>query len=378
MGKLDYLKQYRSTNTVSSYESALKNFFRMVYKIPRKEPKEKKKDQINLEELAERYFSEKRNYEEDMQNFLIEIKDFAPKTVKLHLSAVRIFLLENKVELSQQFWRRLQGRVKGSRALTLDKVPSNVELRKIMTHLPVQGKTLFLVLSSSGMRIGEALKLVPEDLEFNDPAQINIRGEYTKTGNSRVTFISKEASEAVGEWLKIRKEYLGSAAARSRYEKSIDDSRLFPFTEVNARHMWNIALRKTGNGKMDAQTNIHLVHPHVLRKFFRSKMATVIPVDVTEALMGHEGYLTEVYRKYSTEDLAGFYKQGEHTLLIFTEVAEISKIKAEVEDRNKQLQTLVNGMATENMDLKQRMMKLEQKIAGIEKDVHDVREKISQ
>jgi len=33
------------------------------------------------------------------------------------------------------------------------------------------------------------------------------------------------------------------------------------------------------------------VHPHVLRKFFRTKMGSVIPVDVVEALMGHEGYL---------------------------------------------------------------------------------------
>ncbi|RJS77624.1 hypothetical protein CW667_02880 [Candidatus Bathyarchaeota archaeon] len=26
-------------------------------------------------------------------------------------------------------------------------------------------------------------------------------------------------------------------------------------------------------------------------------MATVVPIDVVEALMGHKGYLTEVYRR---------------------------------------------------------------------------------
>ncbi|MEM3629336.1 MAG: hypothetical protein QXW47_06335 [Candidatus Jordarchaeales archaeon] len=55
----------------------------------------------------------------------------------------------------------------------------------------------------------------------------------------------------------------------------------------------------------------------MLRKFFRTRMATVIPVDIVEALMVHEGYLAEVYRQYSFEDLAKYYKQGEHTLLVF-------------------------------------------------------------
>jgi tetrahydromethanopterin S-methyltransferase subunit F len=40
----------------------------------------------------------------------------------------------------------------------------------------------------------------------------------------------------------------------------------------------------------------------------------VIPSDVVEALMGHEEGLTEVYRRYSTEDLEEFYKKGEYAL----------------------------------------------------------------
>ena len=53
----------------------------------------------------------------------------------------------------------------------------------------------------------------------------------------------------------------------------------------------------------------------------------MIPVDVVEALMGHEGYLTEVYRRYSIEDLAKFYKQGEYALLVFTESGKVGRPK---------------------------------------------------
>jgi integrase len=87
----------------------------------------------------------------------------------------------------------------------LDKVPSNAELRRILSHMDVKGKSLFLVLASSGMRIGEALRLKVEDVDLtSDPPKINIRGEYTKTGNPRIAFISFEARESLEEWLKNR------------------------------------------------------------------------------------------------------------------------------------------------------------------------------
>ena len=360
MGRLDYLKQNESVNSVRSYTSALKKFFETIYG-----------ERDGLEELAERYFTEQRNYEEDVQAFAVAVKDSAPMTRRLSISAVRILLLENHVELPQLFWRRLRGRIKGARAITDDKVPDNETLRKVMMHLPIQGKALYLTLASSGMRIGEALRLQPEDLDLeSDPVKVNIRGEYTKTGNKRVTFISREAKEAVTEWLKVRSDYLkaavGKSKARPQYKKefkgkSLDDERLFPFSEVNARIIWRNALAKSGNGKQDPRTNITLMHPHVLRKFFRSQMGTIIPIDVAEAIMGHEGYLTEVYRKYPDPEktLAEFYLKGEHVLLAFTEAGEVSKLRQEIEERNRQLQTLVNGLTAENMELKARLSRVE-------------------
>ena len=246
-----------------------------------------------------------------------------------------------------------------------------MEFRKILMHMPIHGKALYLTLESSGMRIGEGLQLALGDLELDqDPVKINIRGEYTKTGNPRVAFISREAREAIMEWLKVRGSYLEAAVKKSHmYNKSAEDPRLFPFRDNTAYAIWKNALKKAGFKKRDKYTNRHRIHPHVLRKFFRTKMATLIPVDVVEALMGHEGYLTEVYRRYSVEDLARFYKQGEPALLIFTEAQEVSKLRAEVEERNRQLQALVNGLTAENLELKSRVAKAEMKILRVLKKV---------
>ena len=365
MGRLDYLKQYSSESTVRSYESALKAFFEMVHG-----------ERENLEVLADRYFVEGRDYEADVQNFMVRLKGLAPKSVKLKLSAVRVFLIENEVDLPQRFWRRLRSRVKGSRALTIDKVPGNAELRSIISHLPEHGRALFLTLASSGMRIGEALQLKIGDLELDqESVKVNIRGEYTKSGNPRMAFVSREAKEAIEEWMKVRDEYLEAAAGKSHlYDKSAEDSRLFPFLGTTARIVWNSALQKAGHGKRDSSTNRRMIHPDVLRKFFRTKMGSVIPVDVVEALMGHEGYLNEVYRRYSIEDLAKFYKQGEHALLIFTEATEVTKLRQEIEEKNRQLQTLVNGLTTENLEMKNRLNQLKIEFEEHKKTVQELKD----
>jgi len=95
-------------------------------------------------------------------------------------------------------------------------------------------------------------------------------------------------------------------------------------------------------------------------------------VDVVEALMGHEGYLTEVYRRYSMEQLAKFFLQGESALLVFAEAEEVSKLRVEVDEKNKQLQTLVNGLTAENLELKSRMSKMETEHSRLEKENADL------
>jgi len=364
---LDFLKQYSGVSTKRNYKSAYRDLFQVVY--GQRDP---------VEELAEKYVGESREHRQDIEDFLVSLKGMAPKTIRTKITAVRTFLIENDIDINTGFWTRISKRIKGSRALTIDQVPTHEQFRKVFNHLVIAARALFIVLLSSGMRIGEALKLKPGDLELNrDPVRVNVRGEYTKTGNPRVTFISREAKEIVEEWLKVRDEYLQQAVSKTGlYDKDPDDPRLFPFSHANAYVMWNEALRKSGFDKRDESTNRHTVHPHTLRKFFRTKLAAVISVDVVEALMGHEGYLTEVYRRYSMEDLAGFYKQGEHALLVFTESGEVSKLREEVVKQRDQLQAIVNGVTAENMTLRAKVETQEAKIERQELEMEKLRGKI--
>jgi integrase len=307
-----------SNATRWTYKSSLKRFFQTIYgTVYGKEPK---LAEAQLFADIEKYFSEKRNYEEDVKAFFISIKDNPPKTIQTWLSIVRNFLLENKKELPQYFWKKLRRRVKGSRAVTEDFPPSNEQLRQIVTHMTAKGKALFLMMASSGMRIRETLKLKIEDVDFDvSPTRINVKAEYTKTGTRRWAWISDEATEALKEWLKVRNREFETAIARSTlHEKSPDDdNRIFPFEKPSAYEIWNNALDSAQLNGIDKTTMRHKFHPQTLRKFCRSRLGTVLTEDLAEALIGHEGYLTAVYRKYSVEQLAEFYQKAEHTLSVY-------------------------------------------------------------
>jgi integrase len=340
-----FLNNYHNPNTKRNLRTSITNFFEAMYE-------EAKRKQ--LDSLAEKYFNEKRDYEKDVEDFLNHLNGAAPLTIKLKISNVKTFLLENNVEIPQKFWRKVNRRINGSRALNLDRIPTSDELKKLLFHMPIHGKALFLTLESSGMRIGELLQSHLDDLYLNEePTRIQLRGEITKTGNPRHVFFSREAHEALIEWLKVREDYLKSAVGKSHlYDKNFIDSRIFPFDSSTAYSMWSKALHKSGLNGKDKSTGREKIHPHTLRKFFRTRLgAAGIPVDVVEALMGHEGYLTEVYRRYTLDDLRKFYLKGESALLVFTEVQEVTKLRKEVEERNKSLQNLVTELTTKNLTL---------------------------
>ena len=358
-----FIGSYVAYNTIKRYRRVVEEFLQSIYG-----------DDIDPAEAADRYFEEahsgQRDVELDVINYLKSKVDIAPISFRGNISILRLFLEEGGIELRRSFWRRIRSMKKGTTTIAIDRAPTKQELRRLLQHLPIQGRALILTLASSGMRIGEALQIRLSDINLDeDPPKIDIKPQYTKSGDRRWVFISTEAKEAILEWLKIRESYLKSAAAKIKHmcKKPTDDDRVFPMSHSNVYEMWHRALEKAKLDDRDPVTNRRLLHIHVLRKFFRSQMAAAgVPVDVVEALMGHRGYLTEAYRKYNVQQLAEFYKQGEWSVLIYTEAADLSKLREEFENRIREVQDLNTQLTQENLGLNRRIRDLEQKIADIE------------
>lgn len=295
----------------------------------------------------------------EIEKFYISQKGYAPVTVINRMSLVRSFLEECGLALPDRFWERLRGRrVKGrAKPVTADRPPSQEEMRLLIQYLPVHGRALVLVLLSGGLRVGEALKLRLGDVALDtDPAEVRVCGADTKTQRSRVVFISREAAEAVRAWLKVRGDYLRSAAGRSwKHPKPLNTDRLFPFEYSTALSMFNGALRKAGLDDRDMGTKkrIRIRHLHTLRKYFKTTFVTATRLeDVPEALMGHEGGVEMAYNRYSFEQIARFFKEAESALSVMSDRAEAEKLKKAVEAERCETQRMIASLITENERLR--------------------------
>ena len=92
--------------------------------------------------------------------------------------------------------------------------------------------------------------------------------------------------------------------------------------------------------------------------------------------MGHEGYLTEVYRRYSLEDLQKFYLKGEPALLVFTDTQKVVELHKAIEEKNTQLQVLVNSLASENQNMKNEIFETKKEMRELSLTVKSLIEKL--
>lgn len=343
----EFLRFYKRPATLSFYGIVLRKFFRRVY------------GEGDFHEQSDRYFSEDRDYGQDIIDFYSVIEDMARASIKSHLSVIKTLFSDNDIEVPTKVWRKLRRLSRSARASHQDHVPTTEELRRMLSHMSIQGKALCLLMASAGTRIGETLQIKLDDVDRKSyPGRVQLRAEYTKGNKARVVFFSREATENIDEWIKNRERYFTTRRTRVlRREVTEPDDRLFPFSYTTAIVMWRTAIRKAGLDDRVPGSNRYKVHPHVLRKYFRTKLGAVIPVDVVNELMGHAGYLTNAYRRYSTEELSKFYLKGEPALLVFADNTDLLQLRDEVDGQRQYQQDLM----TENFNNRNRLQSLEHK-----------------
>jgi len=144
---LKYLTGYGSQSTITLHKAVVKSFLKLVYGL----------EDFDVEQTANKYFSENHDIKDDITNWMAEfqVKNTPPLSMRTELSVLRTFLSENDIELPYKFWKSMKKRIHGSMARTIDKIPTNAELKQVIMNTPIQGKALFTVLASSGMRIGD-------------------------------------------------------------------------------------------------------------------------------------------------------------------------------------------------------------------------------
>jgi integrase len=315
-------KEYR---TQKNYRWILNQFFREIKQKP------------------DTYFKKERDFQSDIEEWWKQHIDEVPKTRNTKLTIIKGFMEENDIPINTKFWKKLRKQKKGTRAATLDRVPSEAEFKRILRHGDIKDKALFLFTMSSGMRIDEVLKITPEMMDLEqDPPVISLPGKITKNGDPRITFITPEAKEYLQEWLKIRSKWLKRSIKRTSHlcNKDPNDNRIFPFSYDVAWTRWIYLLKKTGLDKKDSTTKRFELHIHCLRKYFLSQMKLEIPAVIPEALAGHEQYLDEAYRRYSRKQLADYYKKAESRITVLESKTDLSEVQEQLIEKDREIQDL--------------------------------------
>jgi hypothetical protein len=119
--------------------------------------------------------------------------------------------------------------------------------------------------------------------------------------------------------------------------------------------MWGDTLaRTTTKDEKDPTTHRRKLRLHSCRKYFRTYLPLGgVPVDVVEALMGHEEGLTAIYRqRLGDGELARLYLQGEPAITIASASAGVRAQAAEVSTLMQKNDRLTDEMETMKAQLK--------------------------
>jgi integrase len=304
MNPIDIFLVGYSYNTKATYKGALRGYFELLGTKP------------------ETYFTDNRNYDADILCYADSIKGkFAPKTYHTYISCLRELFSCNNISLDHNTKKKLNRFQKTKEPITRDRIPTQEELKNILSYANLRDKAIYLTLLSSGMRVGEVTQITTHDIFMGEkPVRIELEAKYCKNKQSRTVFISNEAKRYLEKWLTERESWLENDAKRGmslKYKKNANDERIFPLTTTAIRVKWNKMLDKVNLGTRDRKTGIREIHVHCLRKYFRTHIVQSCSRDVAEILMGHKGYLTDSYFKLTNEELAKEYKKGENELTIF-------------------------------------------------------------
>ncbi len=248
----------------------------------------------------------------------------APKTITSYVAGVRAFLSFNDITVAEQRFRAKVAMPK-QYEISSDKIPTKEELQKLFLHSSLKVRTLIGCLCSSGLRIGELLKVKVGQINFESkPPRIMIMARETKTRRTRTVFLTDEAISLV-------KEYLGDRIAER-------DSYVFggvkPMTRGTAYDIITHACKKAElRFKLDRDSKRYAIHPHVFRKFFMTRLlSSGVDRGVIEALMGHKFGLDSAYLRLTEGEIGTMYLNAMSNLTIMNsgEIAR-DEIKNEVE-----------------------------------------------
>ena len=88
-------------------------------------------------------------------------------------------------------------------------------------------------------------------------------------------------------------------------------------------------------------------------------MALTCPIDIVEALLGHESYLASAYRRYTRDQMSEYYLKSEHHITISLPSSEIGEFQTEIKKEMTDQQQSIAVLVGQNRQLEQKLKTME-------------------
>lgn len=221
-------------------------------------------------------------------------------------------------------------------------------LVRLLRTLPLKLQVAVLFATSSGVRTGELVQLKMSDIDFRvKPTLVRIRAEITKTKESRETYLTQEASNALKDyatryfsWIEngiddtIKNKVIfgrtnsigpGETDLYNHRRKEAPKSDPVFIAENVLTSSLNWYVKKIPELNKLNENGRRAIHFYAFRKYFRTIVGNIVGRDYAEALMGHHFYL-DTYYNLPTEKRRELYLKAEPHLTI----SDYTKIESEL------------------------------------------------
>jgi len=277
----------------------------------------------------------------------------------------------NEVEMD---WNKIQDEIlPGEEVVVQDRMPTKEELKELLNIGSLRDRTMILVLTSSGLRVGTLASLELGDIQLDEeiPRIIVKRAPGRKVSRRMkgfATFITPEAKTMLLQYIKHRESQGEKLTAESPLITSDRQEELGNFlSSMYLSNHWRRLLKRAHLAKKNGGP-WHDIHLHTLRKYFETQCTNAaVKTAYREFWMGHTGrYLEESYFRGEVETHIEEYTKAIPYLNILAPEPQDYKALVEkvrfLEENGKrkemELQRLRDQLI-EQEDLKKRVLKVE-------------------
>lgn len=316
----DYSLTKRSRGSQLNSLRALRHFILSVYPdTPREE----------IDAYSIRYVDEVRKKE---RGFFSDAVSFlhsewglsvSPTVLRQAVNWVVDWMRWNDYELSASETARLKQLLPRRAVLTEDEALTVPKIQTILIHSDVMMRAFLLLLASSGMRANELVKAKFSDMrEDGGCLYIHIPASRMKARKTHDYRYSREAADALKEYLKVRKAIMQKASVLQtkclNVDSKADEDRIFPFSYNAFSLKLHNALSRAGMLRKDENSGRYTISFQAFRRWFDSTLKTHIPVNMANEIIGHDEGLSTNYRRYPRDAVDAAYLEVEPYLRIFT------------------------------------------------------------